>query len=268
LLPQIAGPLDDEIRKVLQKELEKKGIVFHLRSKVIGIGEKCVKFEMPDGGKKSVDADIVLMSVGRRPLTAGLGLENIHVHTERGAIVTDLHGRTNVPGVWAAGDVNGKVMLAHTAGREADVCVKDMCGHRDRIRYETIPSVIYTHPEVASVGLNEDEAREKGYAVAVSKMPFTYSGRFWAETKRGEQSLCKAVFDTDGGALLGVQCVGPSSSEIIAAAAIMIENEMTVDDVEEIVFPHPTIAEMIKETIIAAGPVKKAESAEAGATVQ
>jgi dihydrolipoamide dehydrogenase len=254
LLPVIAGPLDDEIRGILQKELEKKGIRFLLNSKVTSIGDHSVVYQAQGtSAPASLEADIVLMSVGRRPVIKDFGLEKLNVLVERGMVVTDERGRTNVPGVWAAGDINGKLMLAHTASREAEVCVADMLGKRDRIRYETIPSVIYTHPEVASVGLREDEAKAKGREVIISKLPFTYSGRFWAETVQGERSLCKVIIDKEYRTILGVHMVGPYSSEIIATAVPLIENEMRVEDVEELVFPHPTVGEIFKETVVAAG---------------
>jgi dihydrolipoamide dehydrogenase len=251
LLPQIAGPLENEIRQILQRELEKKGIVFKLRSKVSSIGNHSVTWQTEGQEKtETADADIVLMSVGRRPVVKDIGLENINVFVERGAIVNNNQGRTNIPGVWAAGDVNGKCMLAHKASRESAVCVRDMIGEHDIIRYSTIPSVIYTHPEVASIGLKDDEAAAQGYDVAVAKMPFTFSGRFFAEMEQGDRSLCKVVLDKKTKTILGVHTIGLYSSEIIAAAIPIIENELRVEDVEELVFPHPTVGEIIKETIV------------------
>jgi len=250
LLDHIAGPVDADIRKILERDLESKGIDFRLQSRVVEIGDHSVSFTTEGENHSTIiEADVVLMSVGRRPSTAGIGLEKVFVHTERGAVVTDDRGRTNVPGIWAAGDINGKCMLAHTASREAAVCVNDMLGKEDRMRYETVPSVVYTHPEVASVGLKEDEAVERGYDPLVVSLPFTYSGRFWAETKPGTRSLCKVIIDKKYSTILGVHLVGPHSSEIIAAAVPILENEMRVQDLEELVFPHPTVGEIIKETI-------------------
>jgi dihydrolipoamide dehydrogenase len=247
LLPSIGGPIDAEIARILQKELEKKGITFRLDAKVIDIGDHSVSFDA-DGQKQIVKADIVLMSVGRRPVTKGIGLENLNVYVENGAIKTDEHGRTSVPGIWAAGDVNGISMLAHTAYREAEVCVNDMTDKKDRMRYSAVPSVIYTHPEVASVGLTLAEAEKRGLAVAGAKLPLSYSGRYCAENEGG-RGVCKVVVDKEHKTLLGVHMLGGTCSEMIFGAAAMIESGLRVDDVKKVVFPHPSVSEIIKDTL-------------------
>lgn len=247
LLPSIGGPIDSEIAQILQKELEKKGVTFRLGAKVVAIGDHAVSFEA-DGQSRSAEADIVLMSVGRKPVTRGIGLENLNVYVENGAIKTDEHGRTNVPGVWAAGDVNGVSMLAHTAYREAEVCVNDMMRKKDRMRYSAVPAVIYTHPEVATVGLTLAEAEKKGLAVMGAKLPLSYSGRYCAENEGG-RGLCKVVIDKQYKTLLGVHMIGGACSEMIFGAAAMIENGLRVDDIKEIVFPHPSVSEIIKDTL-------------------
>ena len=211
------------------------------------IGDSAVSFEA-NGQNESVKADIVLMSVGRRPVTKGIGLENLNVYVEHGAIKTDEHGRTNVPGVWAAGDVNGISMLAHTAYREAEVCVNDMMHKKDRMRYAAVPAVIYTHPEVATVGLTLTDAEKRGYDVVSAKLPLSYSGRYLAENEGG-RGVCKVVIDKKHKTLLGVHMIGGVCSEMIFGAAAMIENELRVDDIKEIVFPHPTVSEIIKDTL-------------------
>lgn len=248
MLPAIGGPIDAEISGILRKELAKKGITFKLEAKVTAIGDESVTCET-GGTTEEVAADIVLMSVGRRPVTKGIGLETLNILTERGAIVVDERGRTNVPGVWAAGDVNGKSMLAHTAYREGDVCVSDMTGGKQVTRYHAIPGVIYTHPEVAMVGLTEAEAADAGIATVTAKLPLTYNGRYLAESE-GERGVCKVVVDTQYGTLLGVHMIGGHCSEMIYGAAALIEDEMRVQDIEEIVFPHPTISEIIRDTLM------------------
>jgi dihydrolipoamide dehydrogenase len=248
MLPAIAGSLDDDIRKILQQSLEKKGITFKLQAKVTSIGDHSVTYLTPEGKEESAPADVVLMSVGRKPSTSGIGLENIHVQIEKGAIVTDDHLRTNVPNVWAAGDINGKSMLAHTASREAEVAVADMAGKKSRVNYDTIPGVIYTHPEVASVGLTKAQADAKGVEVVEHAMPLSYNGRYLAETEN-ERGTIKAVVDKKYGTILGVHMIGSGCSELIAAATVMIESELRVADVSDIVFPHPTVAEMVKDVI-------------------
>jgi dihydrolipoamide dehydrogenase len=248
MLPQIGGAIDKDISKALQRELEKKGIVFHLQAKVVAAGDHAVSFE--SGGKtQTLASDIALVSVGRRPVVMGIGLETLGVAVEKGAITTDEKGRTNVSGVWAAGDVNGKSMLAHTAYREAQVCIDDMLGRVARVNYRAIPSVIYTHPEAACVGLTKEEALAQGFEAVEAKLPMGYNSRFNAETDNG-RGMAKAVIDAKTRKLLGVHMAGDHCSEMIFGAAAFIQCGMTVDDISQLVFPHPTISEMIKDTIL------------------
>jgi dihydrolipoamide dehydrogenase len=248
MLPTIAGALDDDCRKILKQSLERKGVEFKLEAKVTGIGDKNVTYQTNAGVSETLSADTVLLSVGRRPNTVGLGFENLHLLMERGAIVTDEQMRTNIPNVWAAGDVNGKSMLAHTASREAEVAISDMAGERNRVRYETIPGVIYTHPEVASVGLTLPQAQAKGFDAVENVMQLTYNGRYLAETEN-ERGIIKAVVDRKLGTVLGVHMIGGECSEMIHGAVIMIEAELRVKDVADLVFAHPTVAEIIKDAI-------------------
>lgn len=249
LLPKIAGPLEAELTKILQRSLSRKGVSFHLECKVTAIGDKQVTFQNKAGESSTIDAEVVLLSVGRRANTAGLGLENISVATERGMIITDERCRTNVPGVWAAGDVNGKMMLAHTAYREVDVVIDDIMGRRSRVNYDSIPSVIYTHPEVATVGLTAEEAVKRGYEVVENTIQMTYNGRYLAETE-DERGIVKVVVDKKYGTILGVHMIGGECSEMIHGACLMLENELRVQDVRDVTFPHPTVAELIKDCIV------------------
>jgi len=250
MLDHIAGSVDREISDILQRNLSKRGVEFLLNCRATGINDGGVVYTSePDGGEpKFVKADKVLVSIGRRPATEGLGLENIGVAVEKGRIITDLHGRTNVPGVYAAGDVNGVSMLAHTAYREAEACINDMLGIDDEVRYDAIPSVIYTDPEAAGVGETEASAAEKGLDFETAKLPMTYSGRYVAENERGD-GICKILIDRRLGTVIGVHMIGSYSSEIIYGAAMMIEKRMRVDDLKKVVFPHPTISEIIREAI-------------------
>ena len=166
---------------------------------------------------------------------------------DRGKIVTDEYMKTNIPGVYATGDVNGKIMLAHTAYRETEVAVNNMLGKRDIMRYDAIPSVIYTNPEVGSVGLTEKAAKDAGYDIAVVKTPMAYSGRYIAEG--GGDGICKLVVDKKYNRLLGVHVIGNYASEFIVAASILVETQMRIDDIKELVFPHPTVCEIIREAI-------------------
>lgn len=247
MLDKIAGPTDAEVSKILQKNLAKKGIDFRLGAKVTAVGKDSVTYEK-DGKTETVPAGKVLLSIGRRAFTEGLGLETIGVHTERGAVVTDENQRTNIPGVYAAGDINGKSMLAHTAYRESEVAVNHMLGKRDHMRYTAIPSVIYTSPEVAGVGETEETARAKGYDVKMANVSMRYSGRYLAEVEGGD-GICKLVVDAKYNRLIGVHMIGSYASEIIYGAAILIETEMQIEDIKEIVFPHPTVCEVIREAL-------------------
>lgn len=247
MLPSVGGPIDPDIASVLRKELERKGVTFHLQAKVTSVKGNAVEFEK-DGSSQAVPSEVVLMSVGRRPVTRSIGLETINVHTENNAIAVDDRGRTNVPNVWAAGDVNGKSLFAHTAYREAEVCVSDMTGAPARMRYNAVPAVIYTHPEAASVGMTQAEAEKKGYEVSVTKLPMSYSGRYLAENEAG-RGICKIIVEKNYRTLLGVHMVGGPCSEIIYGAGTMIETELRVDDIKEVVFPHPTVGEILREAI-------------------
>ncbi len=245
MLSKIGGPIDEKLSSLLQKALEKSGVKFNLSCKVTRIEAGKVVYEK-DGAEQSVEADKVLVSIGRRAFTEGLGLETIGVALERGAVVVDEKGRTNVGGVFAAGDANGRSMLAHTAYREAELCVNTMLGVSDRMDYDAIPAVIYTHPEVAGVGLTAEAARQKGIAVDVVELPLRYSGRYIAENPSGND-ICVLVADKITHKVLGVHLCGNYASEMIYGAAMMIERSMRVEDVRKVVFPHPTVSEVIRE---------------------
>ncbi|MDR2530939.1 MAG: dihydrolipoyl dehydrogenase [Oscillospiraceae bacterium] len=235
-LDKIGGSLDRELSTMLQRIYEKRGVTFKLGAAVSDAGE--------------LGASKVLMSVGRRAVTRGLGLESLNVYVERGAVVTDAQTRTNVPNVYAIGDVNGKSMLAHTAYREAEVAVNTILGKNDAVNYATIPSVVYTNPEAASVGLTLDAALTAGYRAVERKLSMRYSGRFVAENEGGD-GLCKLVINEPDGVLLGAHMLGNPVSEVISTAAVALERRMTVKQLSEVTFPHPSVAEIIKETCLA-----------------
>ena len=246
MLDHIGGPLDAEIAKILLGNYQKKGVAFELGAKVTEITKDGVTYEK-DGKTTSVHADKILLSIGRRPVTTGFGLETLGVEVERGAIVTDAKGHTSVAGVWATGDVNGRSMLAHTAYRESEVCINTILGKKDLVRYHTIPAVIYTNPEVATCGYTEEEAKKAGIEVEVATVPFVYSGRYVAENSDIKDGICKLVMDKKYRRLVGVHMIGTYASEMIYGAALMIETQMTVEDLKEVVFPHPTVCEVIRE---------------------
>ena len=248
MLDHIAGATDREISTLLQKDMEKKGITFLLGHKCLSMEPGQVLAQTPTGETIRVEADKVLLSIGRRANTAGLGLEHIGVITDRSGIVTDAQGRTNVSGVYAVGDVNGHHMLAHTAYREAEVAVSTILGKEDTMVYHANPAVIYTQPEIASVGKTEEECRQAGLDYEVQKLSMRYSGRFVAENEGGD-GLCKILIDRQNRTVLGVHLIGSYSGEIIWGAAEMIETKMTVADARKIIFPHPTVSEIIREVL-------------------
>ena len=257
MLPKILGPLDDEISAMLQAQYEKKGVEFHLSCKVVAVEGNEVVYEDPEGNTCRAQGDKILVSVGRRANFQDIGLESIGVELALNpagrpyGIKVDDHMRTNVPGVYAVGDVTGFSMLAHTASREGEVAVNDILGKEDRMRYDAIPGVVYTNPEVAGTGLTEAEAAKKGLDYVALKLPMAFSGRFVAENERGE-GLCKVIADAQSHRVLGVHMLGNPCSEIIQGACIAIEQKMTVEQLKEVVFPHPTVSEIFKETLFSA----------------
>jgi dihydrolipoamide dehydrogenase len=247
MLPEILGGLDFEVSATLRDIYTKKGITFNLNAKVVEIAGNKVVFEK-DGQTHNVVGEKILLSVGRRPVTKGFGLDNLGVELLRNGIKVDEKLRTNVPGVFAAGDVTGFSLLAHTASREGEVVVNNLIGRNDIMRYNAIPGVVYTNPEVAGVGETEESAKAKGIAYKVAKLPMAYSGRFVAENEGGS-GICKVLVGEKHGEVIGVHMLGNPSSEIIYGACIAIEQEMTLKEMQEVVFPHPTVSEIIKEVV-------------------
>lgn len=247
MLPEILNGVDEEIAAFVRGEFTRRGISYHLQAKVTRLNGKEVLFEK-DGQVHSVTGDQVLLSVGRRPNVTGIGLENIGVEFSPRGIKIDSCCRTNIPNVYAAGDVTGFSLLAHTASREGEVAVNHMLGRKDVMRYHAIPAVVYTHPEIAGVGLTESAARAQGVDVEVRRLPMAYAGRFVAENE-GKDGFCKLVVGKKYREILGVHLVGGACSEMIWGACGLIEAQLRVQDVQEIVFPHPTVSEIIRETV-------------------
>jgi dihydrolipoamide dehydrogenase len=239
--------MDRELTAMFREIYTKKGVQFNLSSKVTSVSGHDVAFEK-DGQTSMVTGDRILVSVGRAPVTKGFGLENIGVELVRGAIKVDDRMRTNIPNVYAAGDVKGFSMLAHTASREGEVVVNNLTGRADRMRYNAIPGVVYTNPELSSAGLTEETAREKKISYRVAKLPMTFAGRFIVENEGGT-GLCKIIVGAERNEVLGVHILGNPSSELIFGACMAIEAEMTLKELKEVVFPHPTVSEIFKETI-------------------
>ena len=247
MLDQIGGPIDADIAKLLKKNYEDKGITFKMGCRVTKIEAGAVVYE--EAGKQQKAAcDKTLVCIGRKANTQGIGLEKIGVLMERGAVVTDEHMKTNIPEVYAAGDVNGKSMLAHTAYREAEVAVNNMTGKKDTMKYNAIPGVIYTNPEVAGVGETEQTAKEKGLDVTIKKVPMQFSGRYVAENEGGN-GFVKIIVDNKWNKVVGVHMITNYSSEIIWGADVLVQKEIPVEQIKKIVFPHPTVCEIIREAI-------------------
>ena len=247
MLPEICPQMDRDITKNLRVELSKKDVTFHTDAKVLEITADTVRFEK-EGKPESVARDIVLVSTGRMPNVSGLGLEALRLDFDQRGIKVDNRCATNVPGIWAAGDCTGKAWLAHTATRMGEVAVNNMSGRPDRYRSNAIPGVVYTVPEIATVGLGEDEAKKAGIPVKVGKMPMSASGRYLAE-HADERGQVKVILHAETGVLLGVHMIGGACSEMIWGAAALIEAEFRAKEIEEIVFPHPTVSELIRDTI-------------------
>ena len=227
----------------------KKKMGFNLGCRVTAIDGNDVKYVDKKGEEKSINADIVLMSVGRSPNLSGMGFEEAGLDVDRTGIKTDDQQRTNLPNVFAIGDVTGKSQLAHSATRMGEVALNTILGKKDIFRTNAIPWAVYSMPEIAGCGMTEEQAKEAGHNVETASAPLLMSGRFLAENGKRGSGQVKVVKDADTDVLLGVHMFGGICSEIIWGVAAMIESELRVQDVQEIVFPHPTVGEVIRATM-------------------
>ena len=258
MLDEILGGMDKELSAMLRAEYAKRGVKFMLGTKVVALASVSspengssliqVNYESPDGTSGSVVAERLLMSVGRRPVTKGFGLENLELErTERGHIRVDGQMQTSLPGVYACGDLTGFSLLAHTAVREAEVAVHSIIGRKDAMSYRAIPGVVYTNPEIAGVGETEESLQKRGVAYRAVKLPMAYSGRFVAENE-GVNGVCKLLLAEDG-TVLGAHVLGNPASEIIPLAGMAIELKLTAEEWKRVVFPHPTVGEIFREAL-------------------
>lgn len=249
-MPTILPNLDQDIVNVLLEKYKKAGINILTSTKVESIegGKVNVKSQISNE-QLQISAERILVSVGRRANLQGLEALN-DLELNRGAIIVDEFMKTNLPNVYACGDVTGKIMLAHVAARQAEVMVGRLLKQipLQRIAYNAIPSVVYTNPEIASVGITEQQAAELNIEIEVRQLPMTFSGRFMAENE-GETGLCKLVLDTKKQTILGVHCIGNPCSEFIAAASFAVRMGYTTAEFEQVVFPHPTVSEILHEII-------------------
>lgn len=248
MLDKVLGSNDKEVSRLLQKDMEKKGVVFHLSSSVTEIKDGRVCFTK-NGVEETVPYDKVLMCVGRKANSQIEGLESLGIQTERGAIVTNERMQTNVPGVYAVGDVNGKVMLAHVGYREGEVAVNNILGADDAMSYKAICGIVYTNPEAAFVGISEEQAKAAGLNYSVKKVSINCSGRHFAENGMSK-GICKILVDNDRDRIVGAAIMSSYASEYIYSLALMIQNRIPVKEIVKTVFPHPTVCEVIREALL------------------
>lgn len=251
MMDEILGGMDKELSALLRADYAKRGITFLLSTKVVSLAQSeegvLVSYENADGAG-NMTAEKLLMSVGRRPVTKGFGLENLNLQrTERGSILVNGQMESSLPGVYVCGDLTGFSLLAHTAVREAEVAVHAILGKTDTMSYRAIPGVVYTNPEIAGVGQTEESLIAKGIAYRAVKLPMAYSGRFVAENE-GVNGVCKVLLGDDD-TILGAHVLGNPASEIITLAGMAIEMKLKAAEWKKIVFPHPTVAEIFREAL-------------------
>ena len=248
MMDKVLGGNDREVSSLLQKELEKKGVVFYLSSSVKKLSGGVVTFEK-DGRIDVAAYDKALMCVGRRANIGIDGLEELGIQVERGAVVTDEHMRTNVPHVYAIGDLNGKVMLAHVGYREGEAAVNHILGIEDAMSYDAVCGVVYTNPEAAFVGVSEEQAKAAGIPYRVKKASINMSGRHVAENGLSS-GLCKLIVNTEKNTLIGAALMSSYASEYIYSLALMIDLQVPVDRILRTIFPHPTVCEVVREALL------------------
>lgn len=249
MMPEILGAMDKETSAMLRADYAKRGIKYYLNSKVTEVGKHGVTLEK-DGNSSLVEADRVLVSVGRRPNINQAGLDKLNLELLRNGVKVNEHMQTSHPRVYASGDITGRSMLAHTAIRESEVAINHIVGAADSMNYDCVPGVVYTNPEVAGVGKTEEELTAAGIGYHVQKLPMAYSGRFVAENELAG-GLCKLIVDDDDDRIIGCHILGNPASEIIFIAGIAIQKGYTVEEFQKSVFPHPTVGEIFHEILFA-----------------
>jgi dihydrolipoamide dehydrogenase len=252
MMDEIIPFMDKEQAPLFRRAMKSNGgVEFKLGCKVEKIEAGTVHFTAKDGKAEKLEADLVLMAVGRRPVLDTWGAKNAGVDTGRGVNVDD-RMRTNIPGVWAAGDVTGKSLLAHSAYRMAEVAVADILGPAaipNRMRYNAVPWAVYGIPEAAGVGITEQEAAAGGIGILKASLPMKISGRFAAENTFAGQGAVKVIAGASDRRILGVHAVGAYASEFIWGGAALIEQELRLEDVKQLIFPHPTVCELIRDAV-------------------
>ncbi len=254
-LPSILASMDKDCTQVVARKLKKMGVEVLLEAKAKSWEDKgdraVLTVELKDGKAATIDTDVILVSVGRRPNSEDLGLAEAGVALDkRGYVIADDQLRTNVPGVYAIGDLIGGMMLAHKATKEGEVVAEIIAGHKAAMDVRTIPAVVFTDPEIASAGLTDEEARAKGHEVKIGKFPFAALGR--ALSVNDTEGFAKVVIDAKTEEILGVHIVGNGASDLISEAALAIEMGAVAQDLNLTVHPHPTLSEAVREAAAAA----------------
>lgn len=255
-LDRITPGLDDEIAKTLQRSLKKQGMKFKLNTKVVkgeaaADGCKLTVESNKTGDQETLSADVVLVSIGRIPYTEGLGLEDVGVKMgPRGMVDVDDELKTNVPGIWAIGDAIKGPMLAHKAEEEGIAVAETIAGKHGHVNYNAIPNVIYTHPEVAAVGITEEEAKAAGIKYNVGKFPFMANSR--ARANADTDGVVKFVTEAETNKILGVHIVASNAGEMIAEGVLGLEYGASAEDIARTCHAHPTMSEAFKEAAMAA----------------
>ncbi len=250
MLPDIVSNMDKDIVRPLKEKLIKSGIDIYLNTKVVSISES------PEGqglslnaispqGELSVPAEKILLSIGRKPVTCNLSLDEIGIRTDRGRILVNKNMQTNIDNIYAAGDCTGGVMLAHTASAEGTVAVEAIMGKKSQIDFRTTPYCVYTKPELAGVGLTEEQAIEKGYEVRIGSAPMYINGKAMIEGET--EGIAKYVTDAGTGEILGLHMAGPRATDLIVEGSLAIRLEATVDEITSTIHAHPTIGEVLHE---------------------
>ena len=247
MLPGILPIVDREVADLLVQILEKRGMKIHVNAKVTQItknGKLTVTYEQ-NGKNKTAEGDYVLDATGRIPMTDDLHLENAGINLEKRAVVTDQHMRTSIPTIYAAGDVNGKYLLAHVAYKEAEAAVSNMLGGNSTIHYQVVPNCIFCSPEISSVGMTEEEAINNGHEVQIGKFPFRGSGKALIEGET--DGFVKIIAEKETGEILGAHIIGPHASDLIGELTLAMALESTPEDIAHTIHPHPTLTEAVME---------------------
>jgi dihydrolipoamide dehydrogenase len=249
-LDRICPGLDEDTAKTLKRTLSKQGMGFKLATKVSAAkatdtGVTLDVQPAAGGAVEALEADYVLVAIGRRPYTVGLGLETVGLATDKRGMLDNQQQRSSVPGIWIIGDVTSGPMLAHKAEEEAIVCIERIAGHAAEVNYGTIPGVIYTMPEVATVGKTEEQLKAEGRAYKVGKFPFSANSR--AKINHEGEGFVKVLADERTDQILGVHIIGPSAGELIGEYCVAMEFSASSEDIALICHPHPTRSEALRQ---------------------